>query len=134
MNIKTVIYRLLSIAALLAPLCSLAKEPTMVAVFSTVDQSNRTLSTKTDLSKFNHLWSKKTKQEPPKDIDWPYSLRISTGNKSTLWLYNPSGWSTVLSKTVVPIYRLGSPEDLNHLLGIHNKSLNQIGAKNTPSG
>jgi hypothetical protein len=124
--------KFLSIAALLAPLWVSAKEPTMVAVFSTADKATNILTTQTDLSEFHRLWSQKTKQEPPHKIDWPYSLRISIGNKSTLWLYNPSGWATILSKTVVPIYKLGLPDDLNHLLGIHNTSLNLTRGANAP--
>jgi len=96
----------------------------MVAVFNTAEKSTRTLISQTDLSEFHRLWSTKTKLEPAHKIDWPYSLKISIGNKSTLWLYHPSGWATVLSKTVVPIYKINSPEDLNHLLGIHHTSRN----------
>jgi len=125
--------RLFSITKLLVSLCSSAKEPTAVTVFSAADQFTRTLTAKVDLSQFHQLWSKKIKQELPPNIDWTYSIRISTENKSALWLYHPSGWVKVLSKTVVPVYKLGTPEDFNHLLGIHNLSLNQNGGAN-PQG
>ena len=115
--------RILPIVALLAPLLVQAGEITKVSVWDSEFRQVKVISTESELSKFEELWSKKTKQDPIK-VKWLYKFDIDSKTKGNRWLYHPTGWVQVLSAKKVTVYKLSSPAEFNKLLGIHNTSFN----------
>jgi len=111
--------RMVPITALIFPLLAHAGEITKVSVLDSELRQVKVISTESELSQFEELWSKKTKQDPVK-VKWLYKLDIDTKTNGNRWLYHPTGWVQVLSAKKVTAYKLSSPEEFNKLLGIHN--------------
>ena len=118
---------LLIVAALLIPIISHAGEISNVRVLDSEFREVKVISTESELSQFEDLWSKKTKQGSIK-VKWLYKLDISGKSKGNRWLYHPEGWVQVLTKQHTTTYKISSPEQFNKLLGIHNTSLNRTRA------
>jgi hypothetical protein len=76
------------------------------------------LEQKDELVEFELIWEKKTKQKNVASLNWVYKLDISRAGKSVRWLYDPAGWTRVLSKKLTPLYRIASRNEFNKLLGI----------------
>ena len=110
--------KLLPLLALWLPLSVAARSPVEVVVSSAANGPMGTLTSDHELRAFGRLWAMRSEQSVPQAIDWPYSLRIASGKRSTLWLYHPMGWARPLSKGVVPTYQVPSADVFNRLLGI----------------
>ena len=107
--------KLLLAAILLIPLTGYSGEITKVSVLDSEFREIKVLSTKTEISRFAELWSKRSKQEPIK-VWWPYKLDISEKSKSERWFYHPDGWVQLLSAKTPKVYKLSSPEEFHELL------------------
>jgi hypothetical protein len=111
--------RLFFITALLTSLLACSEKITRVSVRDQEFREIKVLSTQSELSRFEEIWSKRTKQDTPSRIEWPFKLDIrDSGSAGSRWMYNPEGWTQLLSVKETPLYKLSSPEDLNKLLGL----------------
>jgi hypothetical protein len=82
----------------------------------------KTLTSTAELAAFSELWSKRQKEPDREPASFSYKIDIQTTSGSgNRWLYDPAGVAQILTKTVVPGYRIDSPERFNTLLGIEAK-------------
>ncbi len=59
---------------------------------------------------------KKEKIKVKRRPNFIYKIDIVSGKRSTRWLYDPSGYATVLSKGKTPIYRIKKVDRLNGII------------------
>ncbi len=69
-----------------------------------------------DLNKLNQMWAERTTVEPSPEHKFTHKIDVSTGESGTRWLYDPSGYATVLTKARTPIYKFENPEKLKGIL------------------
>ena len=68
---------------------------------------------------FNAHWSNKQKVSASKIVPhWQYKIDLKDG---TRWLYDPTGYTQVVSQKKSPIYRIRSTTQFNKLIGIHKR-------------
>ncbi|MCK4423361.1 MAG: hypothetical protein KAV18_04745 [Candidatus Omnitrophica bacterium] len=62
------------------------------------------------------VWITKEKVKLKKRPDFIYKIDIVSDGKSTRWLYDPSGYATVLSKAKMPIYKIEKTDKFNEII------------------
>lgn len=62
------------------------------------------------------IWTERTTVDPSPDHKFTHKVDVSTGETGNRWLYDPSGYATVLSKARMPIYRFKNPDKLKGIL------------------
>ena len=70
----------------------------------------------TVLDELNRMWTERTTVEPSPEYRFTHKVDVSTGETGTRWLYDPSGYATVLSKARMPVYRFKNPDKLRGIL------------------
>lgn len=122
------IKRLLAFIMLL-PLSAMANPIIEVSVLDSRFQVIRVLTSDEELALFNQMWSEKVKQthEPTEQFfrkDSHYKLDIrssdpkqSRGWESRRWIYLLDGSAQILSKRILPTYKVPSPKEFNKLIG-----------------
>jgi len=68
------------------------------------------------LNELNQIWTQRTTVEPSSEHKFTHKVDVSTGETGTRWLYDPSGYATILSKARMPIYRFENPDTLKGIL------------------
>ena len=68
------------------------------------------------LEELNQIWAERDTVEPSPEYKFTYKVDVSTGETGTRWLYDPSGYATVLSKARMPIYKFKNPDKLKGML------------------
>ncbi len=81
----------------------------------------RELTSDEEVGRFKEMWASKVKltQSESKEaaLGLTYKLDVSSGTRSTRWLYSPRGSVVVLSVFLSPIYQLPDPKAFNELVG-----------------
>ena len=120
--------------AMLLPLSAMADTIVEVSVLDSEFRVVKVLTSNEDLSLFNQMWSEKIKQKKRDSTELfymqnpHYKLDIrssdpkqSRGWESRRWIYHPDGSVQVLSKGIVPTYKVPSPEEFNKLISAETK-------------
>ncbi|MBW1811488.1 MAG: hypothetical protein JRJ87_25085 [Deltaproteobacteria bacterium] len=107
--------------SLLMPSKSTAQSVTKVTIRNKDFEVVKILEKKTELAEFALHWEKKVKQKNEVSVKWLYKLDVSKADKGNRWLYDPAGWTRILSKKMTPIYKIASKEEFNKLLGIDDR-------------
>jgi hypothetical protein len=68
------------------------------------------------INEIKTIWMAKKKVEPQKRPDFIYMIDILSEGRSTRWLYDPSGYATVLTKVKVPIYKIEEVNKFNKII------------------
>lgn len=68
------------------------------------------------LGELKNIWEDRVKAPQSVRPSFTHKVDIATTQGSTRWLYDPSGYATVLSKAKVPIYRFANPMRLAEIL------------------
>ena len=105
---------------------------THVKVF---DPDFKTICVVTDdtvLDELNRMWTERTTVEPSPEYKFTHKVDVSTRETGTRWLYDPSGYATVLSKARMPIYRFENPDKLKGIL-IPQQDESTVPVKAAPS-
>ena len=76
----------------------------------------RTINQPEVINEIKTIWMAKKKVELPKRPDFLYKIDIVSEGRSTRWLYDPSGYATVLSKAKVPIYQIEEANKFNKII------------------
>lgn len=79
------------------------------------------------LAELNQIWMERSIVEPSPVHKFTHKVDILTSEEGTRWLYDPSGYATILSKVRLPIYEFKDPDKLKNIL-IPNPSTNSISA------
>ncbi len=74
------------------------------------------------LAEFNRIWISRKEiafSDDPQfsnNQSFTYKIDIQTKDGSHRWLYDPAGYTTVLSKAIVPVYHFDNPKMLYKIL------------------
>ncbi|MCF7854904.1 MAG: hypothetical protein K9N51_08905 [Candidatus Pacebacteria bacterium] len=68
------------------------------------------------LKELNQVWFERSTVEPSSAYKFTHKVDVSTEETGTRWLYDPSGYATVLSKARKPIYKFTNPDKLKGIL------------------
>jgi hypothetical protein len=68
------------------------------------------------INKIKTIWMTKKEIKLKERPDFTYKIDIESDGKSTRWLYCPSGYATILSKTNVPIYQINESDIFNKII------------------
>ena len=109
---------ILFLALVLLPISTLAEELTSVTVQSKNFEVIKEIRNQNSLLEFRDHWNKKEKVADDTIHHPEYKIDIVPGDR---WLYDPTGYTRVLSKAKVPIYKISKPEEFNRLLCIPGK-------------
>ncbi len=69
-----------------------------------------------EINELKTIWMKKEKIKVKKRPNFIYKIDIVSEKKSARWLYDPSGYATLLSKGETPIYRIERANRLNRII------------------
>lgn len=94
-----------------------AQGTTQVTVLDAEFRPIRAIATGPDLATFSKHWATR-RRSADAAMQPHYRIVIQYGRRSERWLYDPAGFTRVLTKKKTPVYRLGAPTDFNVLLGI----------------
>lgn len=108
--------------ALLWPWSAAAADPVKVRVLDRECRVIEEIASPRQLASFIELWSKRIEQTSQNSAAtgdrYPYKLDIQYSRRTERWLYDPTGFTRVLSKQRAPVYRIPSPQEFNALLRI----------------
>lgn len=68
------------------------------------------------ISEANAIWMAKEKVELTKRPNFIYKIDIISDGRSTRWLYDSSGYTTILSKVQNPIYQIEEADKFNKII------------------
>ena len=94
-------------------------EHTRITDVKVLDPDFKTICVVTNssvLRDLNQIWTERTAVGPSSTHKFTHKVDVTTGEATTRWLYDPSGYATILSKVRMPIYRFKSPEKLKGIL------------------
>jgi len=80
----------------------------------------KTLSQDGELAAFVSVWQSKKAAALIQTPSWTYKLDIRRGNDSQRWLYDPTGWTSLLAVKSAELYRIEHVSSFNAALGIPN--------------
>lgn len=104
-------------AVVALPSLAAARRVNLITVLDAEFRSVSEISSDLDLAAFNKHWATRI-QSTDVAMRLTYKIDIQYGRLSDRWLYDPAGYTQVLSKKDTPGYRLESPSAFNALLGI----------------
>jgi len=107
--------QILFLTFVLLPTFAIADEITSVTVRGKGFDMIKEIRDHKGLSEFRDHWKKKEQITSDTRIHPIYKIDIEPGDR---WLYDPSGYVSVLSKAKGPIFKINKPEEFNGLLGI----------------
>ena len=76
----------------------------------------QTINQAETINEIKTIWMAKEKAELKRKPDFIYKIDIVSDGKSTRWLYDPSGYATILSKTTMPIYKIEESDKFNEII------------------
>src|SRR5262249_27199184 len=82
----------------------------------------RTISDPQTLQAFERVWQSRKKTEPLEQADWQYKLMIGAADQTSVWLYDPRGYTSLLTVKNAAVYRLPDYATFNSLLGVPNNA------------
>ena len=106
--------RYLFLLTLLFSVRTYADEITKITVRDANFEIVKTLEFSSEIKSFSEIWSSKIKIGAT-EYSWTHKLDFLPGGR---WLYNCSGRTAFLSKTLIPMYKIPDPSEFNKLLGI----------------
>ena len=68
------------------------------------------------LKELNQIWIERSTVEPSPAYKFTHKIDVTTKEDGTRWLYDPSGYATVLSKARMPVYQFNNPDKLKGIL------------------
>jgi hypothetical protein len=83
----------------------------------------KTLSQDGELASFESVWQSKKGSSLLQTPNWTYKLDIHRGSDSQRWLYDPTGWTSLLAVKGAELYRIDHVSSFNAALGIPNTPL-----------
>lgn len=103
---------------------SCAKNPVRISHISVLNSNFtviREIDDQSTLNDLNRIWSSRTQIAYSADPLFPasrftYKLDIKTEKGSERWLYDPDGYVSVLSKTIVPVFQFTDPDTIKKIL------------------
>ncbi len=104
---------------LLVGLVGCDKQTTNISEIKVWDKNFNIIQIINQSEKINELktiWMEKEKIKVKKRPNFIYKIDIVSEGRSTRWLYDPSGYATVLSKGKTPIYRIKKADRFNRII------------------
>lgn len=103
-------------------------QPPVITHVRVLDPDFNTIGVVTNkavLDELNQIWTERITVEPSSVHEFTHKIDVTTGETGTRWIYDPSGYATVLSKARMPIFKFKNPEKLKGIL------ISQQGAEGT---
>ena len=88
----------------------------MITEIKIWDKDFKEIKTINQISKINTvkaIWAKKKKLSQNKKLNFTYKIDIKSNNKTIRWLYDKSGYATILSKEEMPVYKIKEVKQFN---------------------
>jgi hypothetical protein len=109
----------LALCILIAGTPALASRSTGITILDDKFQVVHVLNGRKSVAAFNAHWSNKQKVTAAKIVPhWLYKIDLKDG---TRWLYDPAGYTQIVSPKPQTLYRIRSVGRFNGLIGIHRQ-------------